>query len=153
MFIFLKLLYSQSNETGILEVLKIKFFSLLPNNGLQASGFPILRGAWGAFPHPTIFLKTSHQNQCPQCGATHLKMKPPIWKTTPPHWTAKPSSKKWFLGKNFKKSETVINTCASIIKQHWKKTQETPQECDFLTCSIQNLVRKVKLLENIIFLE
>ena len=72
---------------------------------------------------------------------------PPSEKQPPPpspHWTAKPSSKKLFLGKKFKKSETVINTCASIIKQHWKKMQETPQECDFLTCSIQNLVRKVK---------
>ena len=40
--------------------------------------------------------------------------------------------------------ETVINTYVSLIKQHWKKMAEIPQECDFLTWSIQNFVRKEK---------
>ena len=43
-----------------------------------------------------------------------------------------------------KKWETIINTCVSFIKQHWKKMAEIPQKHDFLTWSIQNFVRKVK---------
>ena len=46
--------------------------------------------------------------------------------------------------KKTKKSETVINTCISVIKQHWKKMAEIPEECDFLTWCIQNFVKKVK---------
>ena len=46
--------------------------------------------------------------------------------------------------KNHEKLETVINTCISIIKQHWKKMAEIPQEHDFLTWSIQTFVRRVK---------
>ena len=46
--------------------------------------------------------------------------------------------------KNTKKLETVINTCASRKKQHWKQMAEIPQKHDFLTWSIQNFVRKVK---------
>ena len=46
--------------------------------------------------------------------------------------------------KNSEKLETVINTCVSLIKQHWKKMAEIPQKRDFLTWSIQNFVRKVK---------
>ena len=45
-----------------------------------------------------------------------------------------------------KKSETVIRTCVSIIKQHWKKMGVIPQESDFITWSIKNFVRKVKQL-------
>ena len=44
------------------------------------------------------------------------------------------------------KSETVISTCVSIKKQHWKKMEEIPLERDFLTWSFQNFVRKVKQL-------
>ena len=43
-----------------------------------------------------------------------------------------------------RKSETVFNTCVSLMKQHWKKVAEIPQNCDFLTWSIQNFVRKKK---------
>ena len=43
-----------------------------------------------------------------------------------------------------KKSETVINTCVSIMKQHRKKMAEIPQESEFITWSIQNFVQKVK---------
>ena len=50
--------------------------------------------------------------------------------------------------------ESAINTCVSIIKQHWKKMAEVPQERDFLTWSIQNLVGKVKhFVKNIILLD
>ena len=52
--------------------------------------------------------------------------------------------------KNPGKLETGINTCVSLMEQHGKKI---PQEHDFLTWSIQNFVRKVKLLENIILLD
>ena len=46
--------------------------------------------------------------------------------------------------KNPKKSDTAINTCVSIIKQHWKKMVEIPQGHDFLTWGIQTFVKKVK---------
>ena len=46
--------------------------------------------------------------------------------------------------KNSEKSETVINTWVSIIKQQWKKITEIPEEHDFLTWGIQTFVRKVK---------
>ena len=42
------------------------------------------------------------------------------------------------------KSETVINTCVSIINQHQKKMAEILQERGFLTWGIQTFVRKVK---------
>ena len=53
-------------------------------------------------------------------------------------------SKKLFLEKIPEKLETVINTCVSIMKQHWKKIAEIPQESDFITWSIPNFVGKVK---------
>ena len=40
--------------------------------------------------------------------------------------------------------KTVINTCVSIIKQHWEKMAEIPQEHGFLTWGIQTFVGKVK---------
>ena len=43
-----------------------------------------------------------------------------------------------FSGKKKEKSETVINTCVSVKT----KMAEIPQERDFLTCSIQNFVKK-----------
>ena len=42
------------------------------------------------------------------------------------------------------KSEIVINTCVSLIKEHWKKMAKIPQKHDFLAWSIQNFVRKAK---------
>ena len=53
-------------------------------------------------------------------------------------------SRKLFLEKNPEKSETVINTSVSIIKEHWKKVAKIPQKHDFLTYSIQNFARKLK---------
>ena len=43
-----------------------------------------------------------------------------------------------------KRLETIINTCVSLIKQHWRKMLEVPQKRDFLTWSIQNFVGNVK---------
>ena len=42
------------------------------------------------------------------------------------------------------KNWKLTNTCVSIMKQHWKKMVEIPQEHDFLTWGIQTFVRKVK---------
>ena len=42
------------------------------------------------------------------------------------------------------KLEIAINTFVSIIKQHWKKIAEIPQEPDFIILNIQNFVHKVK---------
>ena len=112
-------------------------------------GFRVSPSGGLAPPSYDFFSKSPHQNQCPSWGTppppAH-KNEAPNWKTPPPppHWKVKPPSKKWFLEKNQKKSETVINICVSIIKQHWKKMAEIPQECNFFTWSIQNFVRKVK---------
>ena len=56
----------------------------------------------------------------------------------------KPLSRKLFLEKNPEKLETVINTCVSLIKQHWKKMAEIPHKRDFHTWSIQNFIIKVR---------
>ena len=42
------------------------------------------------------------------------------------------------------KSETSINKCVSLIKQHWKKMAEIPQKRYFLTWKSQNFIGKVK---------
>ena len=47
-------------------------------------------------------------------------------------------------GKKTKKSETIVNTCVLLIKEHWKKMSEIPQKLDFITWSIQKFIRKVK---------
>ena len=67
-------------------------------------------------------------------------------KNTSPHWKVKPPSRKLFLEQNPEnwKIGKLINTCVSLIKQHWKKMTEIPQKYDFLNWSIQNFVRKVK---------
>ena len=68
-----------------------------------------------------------HQSWCPLWHSPTLKIK---------H-----SSRKRFLEK---KSETVINTCLSLIKHHWKKMVEIPQKLDFFIGNIHNFKRKVK---------
>ena len=35
------------------------------------------------------------------------------------------------------KSEIVINTCDSLIKQHWEKMTKIPQKRDFLTWNVK----------------
>ena len=98
---------------------------------LQA--FPSGGGHGGTPPIPWLFWSLPHYNRCSP------------WGTTPsPFKNELPSSRKWFLEKN-KKLKTVINTCVSLVKQHWKKMAEIPQKQDFLTWSIQNFIRKVKL--------
>ena len=62
----------------------------------------------------------------------------------PPIPPPKKKKKKENLEKKFKKSETAINTCVSLINQHWKKMAEILQEHDFLFWSTQNFVRKIK---------
>ena len=37
-----------------------------------------------------------------------------------------------------------LNTCVSLIKQHWKKLAEIPQKRHFLTWSIQIFFKKVE---------
>ena len=101
-------------------------------------------GAWMGFAlHSMIFFRaTSHQNHCPLWG-NHT------WKW-PLHLSVKHPSKKWFLEKKPEKSATVINNCVSIMKQHWKMMAEIPQERDFLTWSLQNFVRKVKVCSKLL---
>ena len=62
-----------------------------------------------------------------------------------------PSIEKWSpLPGNDSKNKTQKNQklslilVFSIVKQHYKKMTKTPQKCDFLTLSIQNIVRKVE---------
>ena len=54
------------------------------------------------------------------------------------------SFKEMIPRKGPEKLECVINTCVLIIKQHWKKMAEIPQEHDFLNWDIQTFVRTVK---------
>ena len=103
----------------------------------------------GTPPPPPIlwvFLKISMKTDAPPPPMEHppLKNEAPQTEKQSPTLKSETSSRKWFLGKNLEKSETVIDTCVSIIKQHWKKMVEIPQEHDFLTWSIQNFVRKGK---------
>ena len=69
---------------------------------------------------------------------------PPPPPPSPPLKSKAPFQEMILRKRKQKKMETVINTYVSLIKQHWKKMAEIPQECDFLTWSIQNFVRKVK---------
>ena len=95
--------------------------------------------------HPKIFFETSPIKTNALHGAPpHLKIKAPNLRNNLPYWKVKSTSRIWFLEKYFEKSETVIDTCVSIIKQYWKKTAEIPQECDFITWSNRNFVQKVK---------
>ena len=111
---------------GILHHL-CKFYRVCIGN----AGFPIV----GKTNVPPMG-RSSLKNEAP-----HLRNNPP----SPHHWKLKHPSRKWFLEKNLEKSETVINNCVSIIKQHWKKMAEISQECGFITWRNQNFVQKVKL--------
>ena len=88
------------------------------------------------FPTPPPFIKTdASPMECPP-----IKNEAPHLKNKPIHRKVKPLSRKLFLQKKPEKSET----CVSIIKQHWKKMAEIPQECNFLTWSIQKYVKKTE---------
>ena len=104
-------------------------------------------GDMGERPPPShifwnpLLIKTD----APHGVSPRLKMKLPNWKTTAPHWKMKFPFRKRFLEKKIqKKSETIINTCVSLIKQHWKKMAAISQKRDLLTWSIQRFIRKVK---------
>ena len=89
-----------------------------------------------------FFLNSPYRNRfSPWCTPPQWS---PLSKKQTPYWKVKPLSRRWFLEKTPNKSGTVISTCVSVIKQCWKKMAEIPQECDFLTWSIQNFVKKVK---------
>ena len=62
------------------------------------TGFPIVGRAWGHPLHPKFFSENPPSKLMPPLPP-NLKMKPPIWETTP-HWKVKPPSRKWFQEKN-----------------------------------------------------
>ena len=104
--------------------------------------FPIMGGSMGGCPPPShdFFFKIHPSKLMPPPSMGH----PPL-KNEAPHWKVKHPSRKLIIEKKTqKKLETVIITCVSLMKQHWRKMAEIPQKCDFLTWSIQNFVRKVK---------
>ena len=79
-------------------------------------------------------------------GHPLLKNEAPELENNPPPPPLKSESRfqEMIPRKQPEKLETVINTCISLIKQHWQKMAEILQKCDFLTWSIQNFVRKVR---------
>ena len=112
----------------------------------DGSGFPIVEGMGGHVGHPIpirlhFFSNPPHQNRCPPWGSPPLKneapnLKPPsVLKNEAPFQEMVPR-------KNPEKLETIINTSASIIKQHWMV--DISQEQDFRTSGIQTFARKVK---------
>ena len=74
-----------------------------------------------------------------------LKMKSPL-----PKWKVKAHFQEMILTKKNPKSETVINTCASIIKQHWKKMKNLIFSFEALKFSYE---KRNSLLENITLLD
>ena len=56
----------------------------------------------------------------------------------------KPFHQEIICPKSSEKLEIVINTCVSLIEQHWKKMVEIPQKRDFLSCGILNFIIKEK---------
>ena len=103
-----------------------------------------MKGAWGETPLSYNFFQTPLLKLIHPMGVPQVKLKPPIWKTPSPQLKSESSFPEMIPRKNPKKSDTVINTCVSIIKQHWKKMVEIPQGHDFLTWGIQTFVKKVK---------
>ena len=103
--------------------------------------------AGGVIPpsHSMIFFKTPSWKPMPYMPPPPIKNEAPLnWKTKTPTLTNEATSRKWFLEKNSKKSETAINTCVSLIKQNWWQITEIPKKHNFLIWSIENFVRKVK---------
>ena len=70
-------------------------------------------------PSPVIFLKTLHQNQFKNEAPTPSKNNPllPL---------KREASLLQMIPKKTSKLEIVINTCITLIKQHWKKMAEIP---------------------------
>ena len=87
------------------------------------------QGGGAPFPSCNFFLNhppPPHQNRCPPLKNEAI----PICKTTTVPWKSEVSFQKMIPKKTSEKSETLINTCVSIIKQHWKKIVEITQEYD-----------------------
>ena len=78
--------------------------------------FPSCNSFWN---HPP-----PHQNRCPPLKNETI----PVCKKTTVPLKSKVSFQKMIPKKPPQKSETLINTCVSIIKQHWKKMVEITQE-------------------------
>ena len=118
--------------TKIQTLIKTKW--KISNEALErwTSGFPIVGlGGKGVGPHfhPAIFFETTpppHQNRCPPLKNEAIH----ICKTTTVPLKSEVSFQKMIPKKTSEKSETLINTCVSIIKQHWKKIVEITQEYD-----------------------
>ena len=98
----------------------------------------------GWHPSIVIFLTPHHLNQYLSMGYPHLNMKTLNLRTTPPPLKSEGPFQKMIPRKNEIPVKQMINTCVSVIKQHWKKMAEIPQKHNFLTWSIQSFVRKVK---------
>ena len=74
----------------------VNYFFFLYWSPSLSSGFPIVREAWGAPPHLTIYFEPLPPKSMPpplKNEAPHLKNKPPS------HWNIKHPSMKWFLEK------------------------------------------------------
>ena len=95
----------------------------------------------GNMGDPMIFLKPPIETDGPH-GCPAFKNVVVNWKPTLPPLKNKASFQEMIPGKNHEKLET--NNCVLIIKQQWKKIAETPQERDFLTWTIQYVVRIAK---------
>ena len=120
---------------------------------LGEKGFPLWGGGHGGRPpYPTNFFENtpikidaphgvllSLENEALPCEKETPQPSPLPLKSEAPFQI-------WFLEKILKKSKIVINTCLSVIKQHWRKMAEIPKESDFITWSIQNFVWKMKHL-------
>ena len=63
----------------------------------------------------------------------NIKMKPSPSEKEPPPLKSEAPFQEIIPRKNLEKSDAVINTCVSVIKQHWKKMVEIPQEHVFVT--------------------
>ena len=107
------------------------------------SGLSIVAGTWeGGCPLPMFFFNSPPPSKpMPYHGAPHLQMKPPL-KSKSLFWEMilrKKKKKKWKL--------SLI-----LVFNSKDNTAEISQKRDFLIWSIQNLVGKVKLFENITLL-
>ena len=110
---------------------------------------------WGT-PSPSdyIFFQTLPiKTDAPHGVAHHLKMKPLIWNPLPPLLLKTEAPfQEMIPRKNPEKSETIINTSASMIKQHWMA--DISQEQDFRTWAFKLLQEKWNsFLENITLLD
>ena len=78
-------------------------------------------------PIPWFFFETSPTNKIDAPNGTLSRLK----NGTPPTLKSKAPFQEMILRRKQKKLETVIDTCVSLIKQHWKKMAEIAQICDF----------------------